>query len=95
MTVSGLFNASTGFIVAKTFPMLLKAVGLYGCMLIFGCGSIVGAIFVFFCTVEMSGQRIDDVDEYIKVDHKKEEPIKVTEQHCPLILQQKNYQKEI
>lgn len=95
MTVSGLFNASTGFIVAKTFPILLNTVDLYGCMLIFGCGSIAGAIFVFFGTEETANQRIDDVDEYIKVDHKKEEMIKVTEQHCPLILQQKNEHKEI
>lgn len=95
MTVSGLFNACSGFIVAKTFPILLNTVDLYGCMLIFGCGSIVGAIFVFFATEETSGQRIDDVDEYIKVDHKKGEAINVTDQHCPLILQQKNEHKEI
>lgn len=94
MTLSGLFNATTGFISAKTFPILLNALELYECMFIFGVGSIVGALFVFIATEETSGQRIDDVDDYIKVNQKTEEPITVTEQHCPLILQEKSEHKE-
>lgn len=95
MTVSGLFNASTGFIIAKTFPILLNVVDLYGCMLIYGCGSIAGAIFILLFTKETSGQRIDDTDEYIKTDHKKAKPTKATEQQYPLILEQKREHKEI
>lgn len=68
--IAGLFNAATGFIVAKTFPILLNVFDLYGCLLIYGCGSIVGAIFVLVATQETSGQRIDDVDNYIKTEHK-------------------------
>lgn len=94
MTVSGLFNATTGFISAKTFPILLNAFDLYECMFIFGVGSIVGALFVYFATEETSGQRIDDVDQYIKANQKTDEPNKATEQHCPLILQEKRDHKE-
>lgn len=89
MTVSGLCNASSGFIVAKTFPILLNVVDLYGCMLIYGCGCIVGAIFVLIFTEETSGQRIDDVDEYIKADPKNDGSSKMTDQQCPLIVEQK------
>lgn len=90
MTVSGLFNASSGFFVAKTFPILLNAIDLYGCMFIYGCGCIIGAIFVFIATKEMSGQRIDDVDDYIRADSKIEQSSKSTDQQCSLILQQKS-----
>lgn len=75
--------------MAKTFPILLNAIDLYGCMVIYGCGSIVGAIFVLFATEEMSGQRIDDVDEY-KNDPKSEQSNKTTDQHYALILQERS-----
>lgn len=87
MTVSGLCNASSGFIVAKTFPILLNVADLWGCLLIYGCGSIAGAIFVLVATEETSGQRIDDVDEYIKADHKSGQSTKVADQQYPLIVQ--------
>lgn len=96
MTLTGLFNATTGFISAKTFPIILNALDLHESMFIFGVGSIAGALFIYFGTEETNGQRIDDVDEYVKVDHKTEnEPIKTIEQHCPLILQEKSEHKEI
>lgn len=63
-------------------------------MLIYGCGSIVGAIFVLLATKETSGQRIDDIDEYVKTDRKREESNIVSQPDCPLILQQKNEQRE-
>lgn len=90
MTVSGLFNAGTGFIVAKTFPILLNVFDLYGCLLIYGCGSIVGAIFVLIVTQETSGQRIDDDDKYAKADQKNSESNKTADQQFPLIEQPNN-----
>lgn len=95
MTFTGLFNAATGFISAKTFPIILEAFDLHESMAMFGVGSIIGALFIHFATDETNGQRIDDVDEYIKADQKTDEPIKTIEQHCPLIVQEKSEHKEI
>lgn len=58
------------FGVVKAFPILLVSLDLYGCMLILGCGCLVGTVFVIFILHETTGQSLDDVgaDEKTKLD---------------------------
>lgn len=49
------------FACTKLFPILLNIVDVHGCMIIFGIGSTLGALFVAFCMEETSGKSLDDV----------------------------------
>lgn len=49
----------SAFTFVKVFPFLLETIDLYGCMIIFMLGSIVGALFVIFALEETKGKSLD------------------------------------
>lgn len=51
-----------GFSAGKVFPILLECLDLYGCMLLFGCGCLVGTVFVVFILEETTGKSLDSID---------------------------------
>lgn len=57
-----------GFVSVKTFPTLINLIGLHGCMVFYGCGCTIGAVFVLFVQKETSGQSIDNADTNIKIE---------------------------
>lgn len=59
-----------GFVSVKTFPTLINLIGLHGCMVFYGCGCTIGAVFVLFVQKETSGQSIDNTDSDIKIEDK-------------------------
>lgn len=48
------------FTSLKLLPILMEAIDLYGCMMIYGTGCIIGAFFVLFVLEETSGQSLMD-----------------------------------
>lgn len=70
MAIIVFFTNLAGFTAVKAFPILLVWLDLCGCMLIFGSGCLLGAIFVIFVMQETSNQSLDDVgaDEQTKLD---------------------------
>lgn len=46
------------FTSLKLLPILMETLELYGCMMIYGSGCIVGALFVLFVLKETSGQSL-------------------------------------
>lgn len=59
------------FTCTKLFPILLEIVDLYGCMIIFGTGSTLGAIFVVFVLEETAGKSLDDVELNMAADNQR------------------------
>lgn len=49
------------FISTKMYPLLLQSLDLHGCLSIYGCGCIIGFIFVLLVVKETSGTSLDDV----------------------------------
>lgn len=47
------------FTYVKVFPFLLELIDLYGCMIIFMSGSVIGALFVIFALEETKGKSLD------------------------------------
>lgn len=43
----------------KSFPLLLSALELYGCMFLFACVSITGLIFIIIVVRETKGKNLD------------------------------------
>lgn len=58
------------FVSVKYYPILLEAIDLHGCLMVYGVGSIIGSFFVLFVLSETSGQCLDDVgkDSIAKTD---------------------------
>ena len=59
------------FLTIKLFPPFLEIIDLHGCMMIFGIGSLLGAIYVLLVVDETSGKCLDDVgaNERQKIEH--------------------------
>lgn len=51
-----------GFVSVKTFPTLINLIGLHGCLIFYGSGCAVGAVFVLYVQKETSGQSIDNAE---------------------------------
>lgn len=49
------------FVSVKYYPILLEAIDLHGCFMVYGCGSLIGFLFVLFALKETSGKCLDDV----------------------------------
>lgn len=49
------------FVSVKYYPILLEAIDLHGCFMVYGVGSLIGFFFVLFVLKETSGQCLDDV----------------------------------
>lgn len=49
------------FVSVKYYPILLEAIDLHGCFIVYGVGSLIGFFFVLFVLKETSGQCLDDV----------------------------------
>lgn len=60
----------SAFTAVKLFPILVELLDLHGCMLIYGIGCFVGAIFVVLVLKETSGKSLDDIgkNDNIKMD---------------------------
>lgn len=69
MAIIGVSVSIIAFFSVKLYPLLLDMVDLHGCMIIFGVGSIIGALFVIFVVDETNGKCLDDVgaDEKTKI----------------------------
>lgn len=68
MVIVSISLGISAFTSLKMFPILMEALELYGCMMIYGSGCIAGAIFVLFVLKETSGQSLDDVESDEKTD---------------------------
>lgn len=49
------------FVAVKYYPILLEAIDLHGCFVVFGIASLIGFFFVLFVLEETTGQCLDDV----------------------------------
>lgn len=49
------------FVSVKCYPILLEAIDLQGCFIVYGVGSLIGFFFVLFILKETSGHCLDDV----------------------------------
>lgn len=58
------------FVSVKFYPILLEAIDLHGCFIVYGVGSLIGFLFVLCILEETSGQCLDDVgtDHRAKTD---------------------------
>lgn len=61
MVIISFFISLSVFICLKIVPILMEMFNLYGCMMIFGIGCSVGAIFVLCVLEETSGLSLDNV----------------------------------
>lgn len=61
MVIISLFISISVFVCLKTFPIFVEMFNLYGCMMIFGIGCSIGAIFVLLVLEETSGVSLDNV----------------------------------
>lgn len=61
-----IFLSLSGFASVKTFPIAMSIIGLHGCMMIYGIGCVVGAVFVLVVLKETKGKSLDGVDIKIK-----------------------------
>lgn len=60
----GMFTMNvTAFLLAWAFPILLDAIQLHGCMLIFSVSCAFGIIYVVFCVDETKGKQLDALTE--------------------------------
>lgn len=70
MAIIGVTVSMSGFLSVKLYPPLLEIVDLHGCMLIFGVGSVLGAIFVLFFVDDTTGKSLDvGADEKEKIEY--------------------------
>lgn len=49
------------FVSLKTYPILLEAIDLHGCLMVYSFCCLIGFIFVLFVLKETSGQSLDDI----------------------------------
>ncbi|XP_031623730.1 facilitated trehalose transporter Tret1-like isoform X2 [Contarinia nasturtii] len=61
MSIIAFSSSIAAFISVKFFPILLDMLSLYGCLIIYGIGSIVGAFFVHFFLEDTNGKSLDCV----------------------------------
>ncbi|XP_055299426.1 uncharacterized protein LOC129567002 [Sitodiplosis mosellana] len=59
LTICVLSLYTSTFTFVKVFPFVLELIDLWGCMIIFMVGSVVGALFVTFALEETNGKSLD------------------------------------
>lgn len=52
------------FTVVKTYPMLSHVIHRYGTFLMYGCISLVGTFFFYFCLPETKGKSLHEIEDY-------------------------------
>ena len=60
-TFSTSFNLTCSFLVVRTFPDLIKALGIYGTFGLYATCSIFGVIFVIICLPETKGRTLQEI----------------------------------
>lgn len=53
------------FIMLKTFPLVVRLVGLHGCILLYACTSAAGALFVIFYVPETKGKSFAEINRML------------------------------
>lgn len=52
---------AAAFISVKMFPILIEAIDLYGCLLVYSFGSTIGFVFILFVLKETTGKSLDNI----------------------------------
>lgn len=52
------------FIVVKTYPFLSHALYKHGAFMLYGCISLLGTIFFYFCLPETKGRTLQEIEDY-------------------------------
>lgn len=77
VTIISIVLSIAAFVSLKLFPILLDTQDVHGCLSLYGCGCVIGAIFVLFAMKETNGKPLDDDDDDDGVSDEPEEKNKV------------------